>query len=183
MARSQRERRVSATEVKLWREVVKDAVPLPGRAVSDGDGDAPVTVERPPLPPSVAPAPLPSPPSASRPQPRLEHGQTPGVDRRTADRLRRGLLEIEARLDLHGLTQAAAHGALNRFVATAYAAGRRCVLVITGKGTRDGTGVLRQAVPRWLNEAPLRAAIIAMARAQPRDGGDGALYVLLKRQR
>lgn len=182
MGRSQRERRVSATEVKLWREVVKDAVPLPGRAFADDDAVVPAFEPAPRPPATALPAPV-MPAPAIAPQPALEHGRAAGVDRRTAERLRRGQLEIEARLDLHGMTQAAAHAALNRFVASAYAAGRRCILVITGKGARDGTGVLRQAVPRWLNEAPLRPAIIAIARAQPRDGGDGALYVLLKRQR
>jgi DNA-nicking Smr family endonuclease len=62
--------------------------------------------------------------------------------------------------------------------------GRRCVLVITGKGIwRSEAGILREMVPRWLNEAPNRARVLAIAHAQPRHGGQGALYVLLKRKR
>ena len=88
------------------------------------------------------------------------------------------------------MTQDDAHAALARFVAASRAMGRRCVLVITGKGRppkntigAEGGGVLKQAVPRWLNEPSLRAQILAFATAQPKDGGGGALYVLLKRIR
>ena len=100
-------------------------------------------------------------------------------------RLRRGLLPVEGRIDLHGMTQDQAHGALDRYLAASGAAGRRCVLVITGKGYRpDGsTGVLRAAVPRWLNQMPNRERVLAFCHATPADGGEGALYVLLRRQR
>ena len=108
-----------------------------------------------------------------------------GIDRASFDRLRRGQLPIEARLDLHGLTQAEAHRELTRFITTSDASGKRLVLVITGKGRpgSEGMGVLRQAVPRWLNEPGLRGRILALTPAQPRDGGAGALYVLLRRKR
>jgi DNA-nicking Smr family endonuclease len=101
-------------------------------------------------------------------------------------------MPIEARIDLHGMTQTEAHRALDSFLARAHCDGRRCVLVITGKGLRkpaedEGyggeTGILRSAVPRWLNEAPNRARILAFAWAQPNHGGGGALYVLLRRHR
>lgn len=112
----------------------------------------------------------------------------PGLDRRQALRLRRGQLSIEARLDLHGMTQAQAHRALAGFLARSHAAGRRVVLIVTGKGTRQGadgspTGVLRRTVPRWLAEPALRPLVLATAAALPRDGGDGALYLLLRRSR
>ena len=93
-------------------------------------------------------------------------------------------MAIEARIDLHGQTQSSAYDALYRFVVASQAAGCRCVLIITGKGSvSQGGGVLRRLVPRWLAEPSLRRRIIALHRAQPCDGGDGALYVLLKRQR
>jgi DNA-nicking Smr family endonuclease len=124
-----------------------------------------------------------APPQEDRlPLPPLAGDAAPGLDRRSAERLRRGALPIEARLDLHGLTQDEAHGALVDFVARSATAGRRCVLVITGKGVR-GSGVLRSAVPRWLNEAPSRRLLLAFAPAQPKDGGSGALYLLLRRRR
>ncbi|MGH6989108.1 MAG: Smr/MutS family protein [Stellaceae bacterium] len=92
-------------------------------------------------------------------------------------------MPIEARLDLHGLTQAEAHRALAGFVAQSHGAGKRVVLIVTGKGSRDGTGVLKAAVPRWLDEPGLRDRVLAAAPAQPRDGGGGALYLLLRRAR
>jgi DNA-nicking Smr family endonuclease len=112
----------------------------------------------------------------------------PGLDRRQALRLRRGQVSIEARLDLHGMTQAQAHHALASFLARSHAAGKRVVLIVTGKGTRQGadgspTGVLRRTVPRWLGEPALRQLVLAAASALPRDGGEGALYLLLRRTR
>ena len=127
----------------------------------------------------------------------LSHGQAPSLDRRTAQRLKRGALALEARLDLHGHSQDEARPALARFLGQSYERGLRCVLVITGKGRfspgttnrpRDDSwhsprGVLREMVPVWLNEPPNRARVLSFSYAQPKDGGDGALYVLLKRQR
>lgn len=119
----------------------------------------------------------------------------PGLDRSSAERLKRGRYKIEARIDLHGMTQDKAHRALADFIARAAQDERRCVLVITGKGLRklggegggrihaDDLGILRNAVPRWLNETPTRAYILAFGAAQPHDGGGGALYVLLRRRR
>jgi DNA-nicking Smr family endonuclease len=156
----------------LWREAVRSVTPLRERAaaVSPTPGSAsPAAVEegyggqpvRPPVP---------------------EH--FPGVDRATAERLKRGLHPIEARLDLHGKTQAEAHHALAAFVHSSSEAGRRCVLIITGRGLGPaGPGVLKSAVPRWLEEVGLRRKILAIAPAQPQHGGAGALYLLLRRRR
>lgn len=110
-------------------------------------------------------------------------GSAPGVDARTMGRLKRGRLRPEARLDLHGMTQAEAHGALRRFVLDRQGRGKRCVLVITGKGSITTGGVLRTQVPRWLDTPPLADAVLAYAEAIPPDGGSGALYVLLRRNR
>ncbi len=81
-------------------------------------------------------------------------------------------------------TQVQAHAALDAFVAGRQQRGLRCVLVITGKGrvSREG-GVLRAEVPRWLDQSPNRARVLAITHAQPKHGGAGALYVLLKRKR
>ena len=106
-----------------------------------------------------------------------------------ADRFRQGRLEIDGKVDLHGRTQAEAHDALHAFIHRAHRAGKRCLLVITGKGgvkTLGGEatrGILRQSVPRWLNEPGLRRFILAFDHARPQHGGEGALYVLLKRER
>lgn len=119
-----------------------------------------------------------------RPQPELTHGSRAGVDRRRAERLSRGKLPIEATLDLHGLRQGEAHRRLEHFLADSQAAGRRCVLIVTGKGLhKEDGGVLRANVPRWLNEAPNRARVLSFDYAQQKHGGTGALYVLLRRKR
>jgi DNA-nicking Smr family endonuclease len=104
------------------------------------------------------------------------------ADRRTWEKLKRGKIPIERRLDLHGRTQLEAHEALNGFLGMAAASGMRCVLIVTGKGI-DGQGVLRQMVPRWLAEPGNREKIVTYCTAHPRHGGAGALYVLIKRRR
>lgn len=144
--------------------------------------ERPAKREAAPLPPS----PLPRSASAA--------AEVPGVDRRKARRIATGAIEIEARLDLHGMTQSAAHARLIGFVQSAAAKGMRTVLVITGKGgarqqppsggawwESEEIGILRRSVPRWLAEAPLRAVVIGCQPAAPRHGGEGALYVLLRR--
>jgi DNA-nicking Smr family endonuclease len=128
-------------------------------------------------------APVGPPAPASPPAP-LSHGSRDGLDRRKAERLSRGKLPIEATLDLHGLRQAEAHRRLEIFLADCQAAGKRCVLVVTGKGLhKEEGGVLRSAVPRWLNEMPNRSRVLSFDYAQQKHGGTGALYVLLRRRR
>lgn len=115
-----------------------------------------------------------------------------GVNGATEDRLRRGVMEPDARIDLHGMTQTAAHRTLFGWLTAAHARGHRLVLVVTGKGNPKNDdnaswmmsehGVLKQMVPRWLNEAEL-AALIAYSRpAHARHGGEGALYVYLRKR-
>jgi len=156
--------------------------PLQAKPMAEpsGETEPPRPVRRPQAPPRPpAPASKPSAPGIE-----LAHGRAAGLDRRSADRLRRGRLPIDGRLDLHGLTQAAAAERLAEFIAGAQMAGKRCVLIITGKGlARDGGGILREQVPRWLNEAPNRGRVLAFDYAQPQHGGMGAIYVLLKRRR
>ncbi|MEI8393974.1 MAG: Smr/MutS family protein [Rhodospirillaceae bacterium] len=194
-----RERLPSPDELSLWRLAMRDAVPLhpqpvvtPSVPVCVGPVTAsPVPVQPAPPSPSPPPSPLPLPIVVAPPRglarttlPPLEVGHCAGIDRRTDERLRRGRLVVEARIDLHGLTQSVAHDTLLHFLEASYRVGRRCVLVITGKGpVSQGGGVLRQSVPRWLSEPGLRRLIVAVHRAQPFDGGDGALYVLVKRRR
>ncbi len=167
-------RRPSRDESALFRSVMRDAAPR--RA------DAPLPDARLPAP-AAPPAEAAESAPARTALPDLTPGVFAGIDKRSALRLKRGQTPIEDRLDLHGMTQAEAHRALNDFVAEAAGAGQRCVLVITGKGRVGSEGVLRRMVPHWLNQAPLRPLILGVARAQPRDGGSGALYLLLRRRR
>ncbi len=182
-------RNLSNAEAELWQQVTGDVNPLPDSHDRvdhpESDAAAPPSDKPSDKPseqnsdgPAAPPAPLPSPGPAS--EPALTHGRAPGLDRRTPTNLRRGKVGIEARVDLHGMTQEQAHRALGDFLADSQAAGRRSVLVITGKGA-GGTGILRDAVPKWLNEGANRNMIRAFSHAQPQDGGEGALYVLLKR--
>jgi DNA-nicking Smr family endonuclease len=173
--------------------VLRDIEPLPGRSLPEAPQETPPPrADETAKPPKSAkrraaaqPAPPAPPLTPSRPPP-LEIGRAPGVDKRQADRLKRGRTEIDARIDLHGMTQAEAHDRLVGFIGRAAANGLRLVLVITGKGLTGemsgrGSGVLREAVPRWLNEPGLRGRVLAISYAQPKHGGHGALYVLLKR--
>jgi len=98
-----------------------------------------------------------------------------------------GRVEIEARIDLHGMRQSEAHSALTRFLNRAYRDGKRWVLVITGKGAPMRTayeerGVLRRNVPRWLAEPDLAPIIIGFTTAAIRHGGEGALYVHIRKR-
>ena len=117
-------------------------------------------------------------------------------DRKKAKKIRSGQIEIEARIDLHGLRQDDAHMSLRAFLVRAQRAGKRWVLVITGKGkladrddeapfdmTRNrDRGVLKRNVPRWLEEPDLRTLVVSYTTAAISHGGDGALYVHLRKQ-
>lgn len=183
---------------RLWEHIAGQIKPLTGRdrlysraaellhdegaAEKNGVQPAPrkrrATGTAPAHPAQAVPSPRP------RPQPELTHGSRADIDRRKAERLSRGKLPIEATLDLHGLRQAEAHRRLEQFLAESQAAGKRCVLIVTGKGLhKEEGGVLRANVPRWLNEAPNRARVLSFDYAQQKHGGTGALYVLLRRRR
>lgn len=113
------------------------------------------------------------------------------MDRNAYDKMTRGKLMPEARIDLHGMTLAQAHPELIGFVLNAHAAGKRLVLVITGKGKRGDDhgpipqrmGALRHQVPHWLAGPPLGAIILQVTSASLKHGGAGAYYVYLKRHR
>ena len=113
------------------------------------------------------------------------------MDKRRFQRMTRGKLQPEARIDLHGMTLAQAHAALNGFILRAQADGLRLVLVITGKGRQsddDGPiprrrGALKHDVPQWLRMAPLGGCVLEMREAHARHGGSGAYYVYLRRMR
>jgi DNA-nicking Smr family endonuclease len=178
-------RRLAADDAGLWRRVTHGVAPLPRRAAKPLESNPPdrgLPVRLAGETPAVRAPVSQHRPSPPRPQPLPALDRFAGVDRATAERLKRGRYPVEARLDLHGMTQAEAHRALAGFIARSRVAGRRCVLVITGHGRMSG-GVLKAAVPRWLAEPGLRPDVLAITPAQPRAGGEGALYVLLRRLR
>lgn len=176
-----RTRPVDIEESGLWRRVTDGVVPLAGRDKAPLP-PPPADIDEPPVaPPPAAPEKTVRSPAPPRPPLRPTGpgpGTAAGVDRRTASRLKRGQLAVEARIDLHGLTQIEAHRGLDAFLEASWSTGRRCVLVITGK-----SGVLRGVVPKWLDQQPNRSRIISFTPATPRDGGEGALYVLLRKKK
>lgn len=121
-------------------------------------------------------------------------GGPSGLDGRTTERLKRGLVEPEARLDLHGYTMADAHRALVLFLRSAQVRRLRVTLVVTGKGrkqdahepfdlSREERGTLRAALPRWLAEPAFAGFVAGIAGAHRRHGGDGAFYIYLRKVR
>ncbi len=180
----------TADETALWEQVTKSVTELPSRrntvflkeeartvadpaATAEKAAKKPVAKQTPKAPPAKPPAPRPA---------DLRLGERSGIDRSNARRLQRGQMALEDRLDLHGLSKEQAQRQLIAFISRAVQQNLRHVLVITGKG-RDGQGVLRHEVPLWLKDAPLAGYINAISQAQPQDGGAGALYIRLKRQR
>jgi DNA-nicking Smr family endonuclease len=182
--RTRRSTGLSAEDAALFRSAMKDVAAIRGRT-EPSPPPAPAVPDTPPVPSRKAAGPgEPGRPRPAAPLPALSPGVSADVDSRTLDRLRRGRLRPDARVDLHGMTQAEAHRTLLAFIGRARASGARCVVVITGKGRlSEGGGVLRNQVPHWLNGPAIRPRILAFAPAQPRDGGAGALYVLLRRNR
>ena len=122
----------------------------------------------------------------------LERREGPKSHDETPKKLKKGKVEIDYKLDLHGLTQIEAKQALEQAILGAWKNKLRLILVITGKGLRqsksdglndnEATGILRRAVPKWLKETPLSNFVLAFSPAQQTHGGAGALYVLLRRQ-
>lgn len=114
----------------------------------------------------------------------LKTGCLDAMDGKAAEKMRKGRMVVDARLDLHGFTQNEAQDALVSFLKRGRERDWRCVLVITGKGFRAGDGgVLRARVPDWLNGASVRPYVVGFTEAQPKDGGAGAFYVRLRRKR
>ena len=168
-----RSRPLSEEERALWQLVTHAVRPLQATAVFG---------------PAAPVAPEAAGPPVSRPVPAPEPKQRPQAalapfDRRLKQRLARGVVAIDAVLDLHGLGLRDAHAALLSFVHRARTSDARVVLVITGKGGVGAPGVLRQQVPLWLCAPGLREQVLAFEKAYRGHGGEGALYVRLRRRR
>ena len=113
------------------------------------------------------------------------------MDAKSFGKMKRGKLVPEGRIDLHGMTLDQAHPALVNFILGSHSAGKRLVLVITGKGKvkpGDGPipariGVLKHQVPQWLQQQPVKPLVLQLAQASAKHGGSGAYYIYLRRQR
>lgn len=110
-------------------------------------------------------------------------GAAPGIDARLLRSLRRGDFSVQAQLDLHGKTQAEAREALERFLTDSRRSGKRCVLVVHGRGlhSQDQIPVLKERMREWLGNKRIGKSVLAFTTARPQDGGAGAVYVLLRR--
>lgn len=193
-----RRRHLSAEDEALWHAVTKTITPIERRTVPDPEqsreplaaSPSPVRSKR-----ELTAVPAKAPPPAPRKAAATPPPATP-FEAKRAKRLRRGHLDIEARLDLHGMRQAEAHRALRGFLMSAHARGLRHVKVITGKGRSsdpddrpfdlhgpDRPGILKRLVPAWLGEADLAAVVVSFTGAGKQHGGDGAIYIHLRRSR
>ena len=176
---------LSPEDRRIWARVTGTVTPArPRKAVR-------VAVappgETPPVPrvAGVSPKPAPgrsvkAPPPAAAPVQRVR-GHPEALEPRRQRRLSRERDPIEARIDLHGYGRFQAQDALTAFLMGAQARGYRSVLVITGQGRRGGTGVIRASVHEWLQAPALRGVVSGFAPAARRHGGDGALYVTIRR--
>ncbi|TNE41633.1 MAG: DNA mismatch repair protein MutS [Alphaproteobacteria bacterium] len=194
-------RRLTPEEERLWRLAMRGTSPLAhtqSRLSTRADQEPLKKPSHPENTKGVAPGSKTrqtAPPKSIAPKPPPDLAN---LDRRSAQRVRRGKIEVEGRIDLHGMSQAEAHDALIRYLLSASAHGSRVVLVITGKGRKGraghfweegprdffdgrGEGILKAQVPLWLRQSPLRERIFSVQEAHPRHGGSGALYVFLKK--
>lgn len=164
-------RQPTPEELALWHEANRLTTP---HAASPAPDIAP--------PPAPAAATAPSPrPNADTPRPMARAAAPlPALSAREAAKRFKPHPTIEATLDLHGLDKITAYAQVQHFIARAAAAGRRHVIIITGKGRGPEAGVLRANLPHWLNEPALRRLISAFRQARPEKGGDGVTHVLLK---
>jgi len=176
-----RRRVLTRDERVLWDTVAGSITPLhngPPVADEGAEPDGPATAPAPPSTRAIKPS---APPSQPGPPPLAPLG------RRMRARVARGREAIDARLDLHGLTQSEAHAELLHFLRAASGRGARLVLVITGKGRRgegDGErGVLRRQVPQWLGLSEFRPFVVGFEDAHITHGGEGALYVRVRKTR
>ncbi|MDZ4790100.1 MAG: Smr/MutS family protein [Hyphomicrobiales bacterium] len=193
-----RPRTLNEDEAALWEFAMRGAKSLrprePTSLLGIDDEDVVRAVNRLAKTASIAeqlqtPNPAPS-------KPKLTAVEIAELDRRQTRLIATGRAAIDARLDLHGMRQQEAHAALKSFLHSAQSRGARVVLVITGKGGRrktsereffpysdDEPGVLKRLTPRWLQDADLRHLVVSFGASSAQHGGDGALYVRLRKPR
>lgn len=205
-------RRLTDDERELWQRVARSARRLwsdpepaePAPRAGPLSEPSPPAADPPPKKPAPRPLPMPAAPArrTTPPAVRLDLAESVGerlarepvrMDQNLHRAMSRGKLVPEARIDLHGMTVAEAHAALNGFMLSAHARGLRLVLVITGKGRRPGpdhlaplparAGALKNDVPHWLRMPPLNALVLELREAHRSHGGSGAYYVYLRKRR
>jgi DNA-nicking Smr family endonuclease len=165
-------------ELKVWSLVAGTVRPLPGRATPlEPAAPVPLASAEDGAPARIAPPGLAGKPKPARPRDGVED-----IEPNRRHRIARERDPIGARLDLHGYDQDRARAAVESFLRRAWDEGYRSVLVITGKGVQ-GDGILRRSAPEWLAAPHLAEIVAGVSEAHRRHGGEGALYVALKRKR
>jgi DNA-nicking Smr family endonuclease len=180
-----RRRALSEEERALWDSVASQTKPLRKKLRAAEAAAEPPAAETPVAAKSIA-APKSLPPAAVPRAAKPEAPPLAPLGRRERSQLSRGRKEIDARLDLHGMTQIRAHRALSGFLQRAHSDGLTFVLVITGKGkigAESERGVLRRQVPQWLSLPEFRSLVVGFEEAHVGHGGEGALYVRIRRSR
>jgi DNA-nicking Smr family endonuclease len=180
-----RRRSLSEEERALWDSVAKQIKPLRKKPRAEKPQAVSADAEKPAAAKPAAPGRQLSSAKASRPPMPVAPPLAP-LGRRERSQLSRGRKEIDARLDLHGMTQTRAHLALSNFLQRAHSDGLTFVLVITGKGklgAESERGILRRQVPQWLSLPEFRTLVVGFEEAHIGHGGEGALYVRIRRAR
>jgi DNA-nicking Smr family endonuclease len=169
----------------LWGKVARSTRALPGRMRSIEEFEAALLTgdekpeEKKPVAKSVA---VPADQTPEKPKKTAARHQP--LERPVKKKLAKGRLQLEARIDLHGMFQSEAHALLHGFILRAYERGLRHVLVITGKGSSMGSdGALKRAVPMWFSKPEFRHLISSYETSAQNHGGDGALYVRLAKSK
>jgi DNA-nicking Smr family endonuclease len=179
-----RKRSLSEEERALWESIAKQTKPLRKKLRAAKAAAEPSAAETSVAAKSIPPKSLPS-AATLRPAKPAAPPLAP-LGRRERSQLSRGRKEIDARLDLHGMTQTRAHRALSGFLQRAHSDGLTFVLIITGKGkmgAESERGVLRRQVPQWLSLPEFRSLVVGFEEAHVGHGGEGALYVRIRRSR
>jgi len=185
---TRRPRGPTPEEMELWEKVAETVAPIARSRKTKPVPPSPEEKPKPERRAKVSPAPVAIPPP--RPKPPKPPPTLAPMDKRTRSRVSRGVVAVDGRIDLHGLTQAAAETRLKRFLRAAQDDGAKVVLVITGKGGESGLdegrgerGVLRRMAPHWLSSPAMREVVVGFEEAARGHGGSGALYVRIRRRR
>lgn len=174
-------RKLSHEDRIIWAQVTRTVDPLPGRKIEDEDWYS--VAEPSAMQPTGSHPPVSQPRIPGKPEPPAKP-RLHAIEQPVVRKLARGRLPIDGRIDLHGMTQSEAHNLLFGFLARAHERGLRHVLVITGKGASLGSdGALKRLVPQWLAKPEFRFLISGHEEAARSHGGQGALYIRLRRER
>lgn len=178
---SRRAKGLTREDQLLWSKVARSVAPMKGKSVPETPAEEDATVGS-----EATSSQLPAVMADAKHRAEILRRRAPqpaSIDRPTKKKLAKGRLAIEAKIDLHGMTQTEAYGTLLSFLHNAYAHGRRHVLVVTGKGSSMGSdGILRRQVPAWFSTPAFRGLVSAHEDAARHHGGQGALYVRLRRR-